>query len=103
MDVASGGTIDGLIAAIATALDLSDGETKIIPGHGALAGKAELQAYYDMLVEVRGRVAAGVASGKSLDEQLAAKPLADLAETWGGGFIDQDRIYRLLHQDLSSK
>lgn len=103
VDVASGGSIDGLIAAMDKTLTIANDDTKIIPGHGELGTRADLQAYRDMLVEVRGRVATGIESGKSLDDQLAAKPLADLAETWGGGFINQDRIYRLLHQDLTSK
>lgn len=85
VDVASGGSIDGLIAAMDKTLTIANDDTKIIPGHGELGTRADLQAYRDMLVEVRGRVATGIESGKSLDDQLAAKPLADLAETWGVG------------------
>ena len=103
IDVNSGGSIDGLIAAMNLTLEISDDETKIIPGHGRLGGKADVVAYRDMLVELRARVAAGIASGKTLEEQVASNPLADLDAVWGGGFIDANRVYGLVHQDLSSK
>ncbi|HEY1907683.1 MAG TPA: MBL fold metallo-hydrolase, partial [Myxococcaceae bacterium] len=76
IDVDSGGSIDGIIAAADRGLSLSDAGTKIIPGHGALGTKAELQTYRDLLVAVRDRVKALVAQGKTLEQAIAAKPTA---------------------------
>lgn len=101
IDLASGGDLDGAIAAQEQALAMVDDDTKIIPGHGALATKADLQATVDMLKEVRSRVSALIAEGKSEDEIVAADPLKDLNGTWGNGFISGERIARTAFQSLS--
>ena len=54
IDSASGGSADGMIAAVDRALALATDRTRIIPGHGPLATKADLKAYRDMLATVRG-------------------------------------------------
>ncbi|MDX2218451.1 MAG: MBL fold metallo-hydrolase, partial [Burkholderiales bacterium] len=77
IDSASGGKIDGVVAACDRALALADDKTVIIPGHGPLSNKAELKAYRDMLATVSGRVKAQIAAGKKLEEIIAAKPTAD--------------------------
>ena len=65
IDGNTGGTLDGLIRAHESVLPTVDENTKIIRGHGPLGNKAELQAYHDMLVVVRDRVAKLVKAGKS--------------------------------------
>jgi glyoxylase-like metal-dependent hydrolase (beta-lactamase superfamily II) len=60
IDVDSGGSIDGVIAAVDRGLALADAATKIIPGHGALSNRAELAAYRAMLATVRERVQAAI-------------------------------------------
>jgi len=90
-----------VIAAVGTALEMVDGQTKIIPGHGPLSNKAELTKYRAMLIEVRDRMHKAIASGKTLDQLLAAKPLADLDAPWGGGFISSDRFVRGLYAQMS--
>ena len=53
IDLSSGGSIDGLIAAVDKGLSMADGGTRIIPGHGPVASREELAAYREMLVDVR--------------------------------------------------
>ena len=60
-----------------------DDQTWVIRGHGPLGNKAELQAYHDMLVTVRDRVAKLVKSGKSQDEVVAARPTKEFEEKYG--------------------
>ncbi|HXG80722.1 MAG TPA: MBL fold metallo-hydrolase [Sphingomicrobium sp.] len=67
IDLDSGGSIDGLITAVRTALEMVPADAKIIPGHGPIATRAELESYLAMLVEVRGKVADAKAAGKTLD------------------------------------
>ncbi|MCG6926008.1 MAG: MBL fold metallo-hydrolase [Acidobacteria bacterium] len=90
IDVSAGGRIDGFIAAADRVLKVAGDETRLIPGHGPLATKADLQAFRDMLAEVRDRVAKLKAEGKTAEEIVAAKPTADLDEKWGGGFMKPD-------------
>ena len=51
IDVGSGGSISGFIASADAVLSRSDASTKIIPGHGDLANRADLQRFHDMLVD----------------------------------------------------
>ena len=71
IDLDSGGSIDGLIAAVTMALGMADERTVIIPGHGPLARKADLERYRDMLIHLRNRIGQGIAMGRTLDELKA--------------------------------
>jgi cyclase len=82
LDWGSGGSINGMINAVNVFLKAANDNTKIVPGHGALATKANLQEYHDMLVTVRDRVRKLVDEGKSEQDVVAAKPLADLDAKW---------------------
>jgi glyoxylase-like metal-dependent hydrolase (beta-lactamase superfamily II) len=84
IDGNTGGTLDGLIKAHEAVLATIDDQTKVIRGHGPLGNKAELQAYHDMLVVVRDRIAKLVRSGKSQDEVLTARPTKEFEEKYGG-------------------
>jgi cyclase len=84
IDWSNGGHIDGMILANQRYLLAANEETKIVPGHGPLATKANLREYVAMLVEARDRVKKLYDDGKSEQEVLAANPLADLAKKWAG-------------------
>ncbi len=87
IDLGSGGSFDGLIAAVDKVLQMTDDKYQIIPGHGPLAKRKDLQAYRDMLHTVRSRIFELVMLSKNEAEILAAKPTKDLDETWGKGFM----------------
>jgi cyclase len=90
IDLDSGGSLDGMIAAADRMLALSNANTKIIPGHGPLATVAELRAYRQMLMTTRDKVRPLVAAGRTLDQVKAAKPTAEFDATWGKAFINPD-------------
>ena len=100
IDESSVGNISGMIAASDKALALAGPKTKIIPGHGPLGDKAQLQKYRDMLATVRDRVAKLKAAGASEQEAIAKKPTADLDAEWGKGFVSGDMITGLAHRTL---
>ena len=101
IDVGSGGSVDGLIAAVERALALANDETKIIPGHGPLSGRKELVAYRDMLSAIRDGIAPMVAAGRSVEEIRAAEPTASFDERWGGGWISPDDFVSFVYDSLS--
>jgi glyoxylase-like metal-dependent hydrolase (beta-lactamase superfamily II) len=103
VDLSSGGSVDGMIAAADRILAAADASTKIIPGHGPLATKADVKAYRDMLTASRDAVKPLVAAGKSLDEVKAAKPTAALDEKWGKGFIKPDIWAGVLYASYGGK
>ncbi len=101
VDTGSGGSTAGIIKVLDRVLPTVDANTRIIPGHGPLATKADLQAYRDMLSTVHDRVAKLVAAGRSQDEVLAAKPTAEFDARWGGGFFKADVWVGRLYVELS--
>ncbi len=102
IDVEHGGSIDGMIAAVDRVLPLCTAKTRIIPGHGPLAGEAELREYRSVLETVRDRVAALLAEGRSREEAIAARPGGGFDESWGGGFVTPDRFVRLVYDSLAA-
>ena len=100
IDVGSLGSIDGFIASSDAVLSRSDANTKIIPGHGALANKADLQRFHDMLVKVRGSLQTLIEQGKTEDEVVAAKPTAEFDAAWGTGFMNPETFTRFAYQSL---
>jgi glyoxylase-like metal-dependent hydrolase (beta-lactamase superfamily II) len=87
IDEGTGGNINGMIAGAATALTVANSQTKIIPGHGPLGNKADLQRYHDMLVAVRDKIAALKSKGLTEMETLAENPTAQFDDQWGKGFM----------------
>ncbi len=103
VDVESGGDLDGYIAAQEAVLAMIDDKTKIIPGHGPMAGKSDLKQAVEMLKSVRARIQALINAGKSEEETVAAKPLADLDAEWSWDFINGERMTRAAYRSLSRK
>jgi cyclase len=83
IDYANGGDVRGMIRAIDTYLKAANDDTKIVPGHGPLATKADLVTFRNMLVTSRDRIEKLFSEGKTEQEVVALKPLADLDATWG--------------------
>jgi cyclase len=102
IDLDSGGNVAGMIAAADLVLKMVGPRTKIIPGHGPLATATELKAYRDMLSGARDRVGALLKEGKTLEQAVAAKPLAAWDATWGNGFMKPDGFVGILYADLSA-
>lgn len=71
IDLDSGGSIDGVIAAATAGLALANDRTVIIPGHGPVARRADLERYRDMLLALRNRIGQGIAAGRTLAELKA--------------------------------
>lgn len=103
IDLGSGGSINGVIEAVSTALTYANENTKIIPGHGPLSNRADMVAYRDMLVAVRNNVRKLIAQGKTMKQTLAAKPTAAWDAKWGGGFMKPDDFVSTVYESLTMK
>lgn len=101
IDVSSGGSIDGVVAAVERVLGVIDAKTKVIAGHGPVSDRAGLQAYRDMLVDVRAAMQREIASGKTLESIQAAKPTSKYDAALGGGFVAPEKFVEILHSDLA--
>jgi len=101
VDLDSGGSVEGYLAAQKRVLALAGDGTTIIAGHGPLATKKDLQAAHDMLADSCERVAELIRAGKTEAQILAMNPLADYDADWSWGFITTERLTRMLIRDIS--
>lgn len=97
IDVSHGGTIKGMIEGTELVLSLADDNTKIIPGHGPLTGKTELSGYLQMLETAYERLRKIKADGKTAQEAIEMKPLADLEKEWGDGIFNGDKWIEIIY------
>lgn len=103
IDTSSGGTVDGVIAAVDRVLKIAGDGTKIIPGHGPLGNKDDLKVYRDMLATVSGRIKSQIKQGRKLEEVVAAKPTAEFDAVWGKGFLAPEKFVEMLYANLKKK
>ena len=98
IDVDTGGSIGGMIAAANRVLGMVDSQSRIIPGHGSLASPDDLQSYRDMLVTVRDRLQRMINDGMTVDEVVAANVTSDLDGRFAG---DAARFVRLAYMGMT--
>lgn len=101
IDLHNGGTVKGYLTAQKRLLALTDSNTKIVPGHGPLASKKDLEAAISMLESSIVKVAALVQSNKTLEEVLKANPLAEYDAKWSWGFINTEKMTTTIYNDLT--
>jgi len=95
VDRNNGGSVKGVVDALNAVIALAKPTTKIVAGHGPVVDKTVIASNRDMILTIRDRVAALIAQGKSQEDVIAAKPLADLdakvqqAGTTGDRFLGQ--------------
>jgi glyoxylase-like metal-dependent hydrolase (beta-lactamase superfamily II) len=99
IDLDSGGSVAGVIAAVDQMLVLANEGTRVIPGHGKVTDRAGLEAYRQLLVVTSERMRELVKAGKTQDEVLAAKPFAEHDATQSWGFITAERYIQILYRD----
>ena len=89
IDVAKGGSIQGVIEALNVILRImvpaheEEGGTLAIPGHGRLCDEADVLEYRDMLAIVRDRIRDGIKKGLTLDQIKAARPTYEYDPLYG--------------------
>lgn len=103
IDRGSGGSVQGMIGAVQSALGLCHSDTRVIPGHGPLANCADLESYGQMLADATDAVRDLMNQGKSLEEIITSRPNAKLDETLGNGFIKPDRFIRFIYNSLAEE
>ena len=91
IDGSNGGSLDGVINALEGIAAMVNEDTKIIPGHGPLASKADVLSTVEMLKGAKAAVAELVEAGKSDEEVLKANPLS-VYESYNWSFITTERM-----------
>jgi glyoxylase-like metal-dependent hydrolase (beta-lactamase superfamily II) len=99
IDLDSGGSVDGYVAAVEALLDELPGDWTVIPGHGPLASKTDLEFFLEMLQQTRGLVKESLEAGLKL-EDMKAQDLLEPWKQWSWGFISVDSFLETLVRGL---
>jgi cyclase len=100
IDVASGGSVQGMIAAMEKVSTQLPPDVKVIPGHGALSNLDDVRAYVKMLKETSAAVQKGIDAHQTLAQMQEAKILEPWSK-WSGQFIDQNKFIETLYNSLT--
>jgi glyoxylase-like metal-dependent hydrolase (beta-lactamase superfamily II) len=100
IDAANGGSLSGLIVGIEQVLKMAKDDVKIIPGHGAVSGRGDLEKFLAMLKDTRSVVADAVKAGKNV-EQIKKEGLPTRYEELGKGFIKTEAWIDVLYADVT--
>ncbi len=96
VDMKSGGSVKGYINSVQNLIDMIDDKTVIIPGHGSLADRADYMRFLNMIKETFAFVQQAKTSGKTVD-QVVADGLDEKWQSWGVGFINEERWIKTLY------
>lgn len=102
IDLDGGGSVDGFLRALDRIIALADSDTKVIPGHGPLADRSDVQRARSVLADCQARVRAMVERGMSEADIVAANPLAGYHDDWNWDFITTERMTRTLYRSLTN-
>jgi len=100
IDVASGGSVQGMISAMEKAMALLPADVKVIPGHGALSNLDDVRAFVKMLKETSAVVQKGINEKKTVEQMKQAKILSPW-EKFSGSFINSDAFIETLYNSLT--
>lgn len=88
IDVARGGTIDGVLVALNKLMDMTvsedqvEGGTLVIPGHGRITDLGDIARYTVMLTTIRNRIQYYRNQGRTLEQVLALDPTGEYDARW---------------------
>jgi glyoxylase-like metal-dependent hydrolase (beta-lactamase superfamily II) len=102
VDRTNGGSVKGVLDGMSQVIALAKPTTKIVAGHGPVVDKTVIAANRDMIITIRDRVAALIAQGKSQEDVIAAKPLADLDAKVQQVGTTGDRFLGQVYADLKA-
>lgn len=100
IDVDHGGSLKGTLDAINLLLSVTNDQTRIIPGHGPLANKADLTNYRDMLAYAYETLSQLKAKKLSIEQVIAQKPLEKLDKNWSNGIFKTDKWVEYVYAGL---
>jgi cyclase len=100
IDVASGGSVQGMIEAMEKATAQLPADVKVIPGHGALSNLDDVRAFVKMLKETSAVVEKALKQHKTL-EQMKKDKILDPWAKWSGDFVKTDAFIETLYNSFT--
>ena len=102
IDLAAGGSVEGMIAAMEEVVPKLPADVKVIPGHGDIANLDDVRTYTKMLIDTRAVVERGIQQKKTLD-QLKQEKVLEPWKKYSGDFVSSDAFIETLYNDLTGK
>ena len=99
-DMENGGSVEGYMRNLEKIIQTLPPGAKVIPGHGPLAGKEDLERALAMLKETTALVRTKLTAGKTLD-QVKAEGVPEKYKSWGNFFIKEPMYLEMLYKGLS--
>ena len=99
VDVDHGGNVLNMAKNVKSILTMIDNKTKVVPGHGPLSNKKDLQAFHDMLVGTSAEVQAMKDKGMSL-KKIKKQGLSAKWKPWTKGFLTTETWIGILYSSL---
>ena len=105
IDINGGGTVQGMMTACSDVLRTAPADSKIVPGHGELAGVDDLRTYLKMLQDTSAAVDAAIKAGKSLAQIRQEHILGAWSERYSPpkAFVDTDAFTETLYNSLNRR
>jgi cyclase len=100
IDVNSGGSVQGMIAAMEKATAQLPADVKVIPGHGALSNLDDVREFTKMLKETSAVVQKALDAHKTLD-QMKKEKILEPWQKWSGQFVNADAFMETLYNSLT--
>jgi len=100
VDLASGGSVEGLIKNVGEVIAQAPAGVRIIPGHGPLSTVEDLRTYHSALRETSDLIRQRMQQGRTL-EQLKAEGLPEKWKEWGTGFIKTEQWIETVYRSYS--
>ena len=102
IDVTSGGSVQGMIAAMEKVSAQLPADVKVSPGHGEISNLDDVRAFVKMLKETSAAVQKAIDAHKTV-EQMKQEKILEPWKKWSGDFIDTDKFIETLYNSLTGK
>ena len=99
VDVDSGGSVDGILAAVNDVIKQIDERTIVIPGHGPVSDRSGLETYAKLVKKAKDLMLKAMQNNASLEQEIKADPLAELGLEYAG-WLPKEKVTTLFYRSL---
>lgn len=102
IDLAAGGTVNGMLHGLNQILARIDEDTIVVPSHGVVGSRQSVVEFASMLKNTRKLVRELIAEGLTEQQVMIHPSFAALDVEWGNGFIPGPIFRLIVYRDLAS-
>jgi glyoxylase-like metal-dependent hydrolase (beta-lactamase superfamily II) len=105
IDSKNSGSLGGYLIGLQKIIELINTETRVIPGHGAIATKDDVSYTYNMIRFLSERIALYAVQKKTEDQVASMSELTKEYDDkgFGEGFVTTEKFVRTMYKEVSKK